>query len=289
MKAQNQKKNLNLILETSTLTPLLYNSPYTEKIIKYLQKEINDYDCKIFIQRDCLREARGFFRTPIYNQFRDCPVYRIDKLLNDGLIDNRNYKQCDAYSILIGGHITPLSNHNRFQAFFYGDLIFNAVDYTNLKDMIDERRNNYYSHLNPDQVSISLNTRNIINGWGSFYKKNTIDLVLCLNLFSDDYIDEFSNNQILINGQHQTIIDAVDANDGSLWNYQFTYNQTTRTFNRDKYHYWNAFYFNASNKTKGDWKIVTADSGFKKNSTNPDYFPIQTNIFDSKSYKNINR
>lgn len=46
-----EKKIMHVYLETSTVFPLLYITPYTENIIETIQYLDNKYSCAYFIQK----------------------------------------------------------------------------------------------------------------------------------------------------------------------------------------------------------------------------------------------
>jgi uncharacterized protein (TIGR02145 family) len=293
-KQQTSKQPLNVYLETSTVLPLLYITPYTQPIIEQINELNNNYNCTFYIQSDCLREIRGQFLdtwNSDENKWGDDPCFRASKILSSGhsSLDNPT-TTADLFALLIGGHIrfggiySPnYTNHNRFQAFFYADLVgIDAVEQTLREALeifilkVNGRRGHYYKVLD-DSIytsetaitcdTFSINTHDIVNGWGSYYK--TDDLVLSLKVFNDSFINEdnINVNSIDVNAPCQNI---RIYNNSMIWTEGL----------RDRFHYISALIHNY-NKGNNVSKMILGDKRFDSHCKNISLLSNGTPILNS--------
>lgn len=281
-------------LETSTLLPLLYITPYTNKTIKELNKLNKQPDIEFYIHFDCLKEIQGRFENNSTKKWRDDPVYRYDTI-NEKL-DNKlknikiNKDLNSAIRILLDGDIGDLENFNRFQVLFYLDLVLDqSRDICDIARGIEKRREEYIK-ICVDAIKyekLNINTDNIISGWGNHYLENNSNLNINVKIFSDipdsyentnvQLFIEDDNNQLEV--QEMKLTEAIH-NETFMFPWDKKHrlklykkkNWTNRYIvNRDSYHFQCTMNHVLNNRFK-DWSIIIADGGFKNHLKNKGIF-----------------
>lgn len=197
------KEEMYVYLETSTVFPLLYITPYTENIIETIQYLEENYDCKYFVQKDCLREILNQFdETNIYDnvnemkkRFQDDLIYRL-KNISEQTKKGIKIEKSDLFASLLGGYIAfgenlqakayAFKNHHRLKAFYYSQSINSSEVISQLLKNIEKEDNNIINYLKNgiNNNQIQLNTHEINSGWGNFYKTNE-NIVKNLDVIDD--------------------------------------------------------------------------------------------------------
>lgn len=284
---------MNIYLETSTLLPLLYITPYTEHIISHINSLPSD--TKLFIHQDCLLEIRGMLETGYINNqgrltfyngvrvWKDIPEERARLVTNSGLQFSRD----NAISLLIGGDITPLGNYNRFQAFLFHDLVDVSNDWNQFIQNIENRRTNLINTINCWIANQTFNiTNNILPGWGTFYNQQVL-IQKSITIFEDN-LPEFSNNIAVswnvsrtpITGPFRDAIQNLLTHPNTSIRCKFPWNGRSLTIvnnnmtvsanmNRDKYH----FLAVCQHANHNNWALLVADGRFAKMCQDVNLYP----------------
>lgn len=174
---------MKICLETSSLLPLLVSTPYTERLIKRITNEKNEY----FIFKDCLREAMNakFLQIDSYN----C------------ILENQTHNNF-ALSIIrnINEHFTSQNLHHNYArgcTIFIIDILdqpyvsLNYEDYCKeVHDKIKEKIDRIKLRLSNNKISLTNNSIEYYWWISPDFKNSPFSLSICV------INDEESTNSI---------------------------------------------------------------------------------------------
>lgn len=259
----------SVYLETSSIIPLLYNTPYTSAVISVINDIVSKKNkCNFYIVNNCIRETMRFFcyEHSSSNRVQDDIIFRLERI-RDNIQKNHLINDADLYTALIGGNIRHqnFKNKHRFMALYYSSFIQNVLEdndgqvrLNSFISLISEHmqsRHNMLSDLsdtlccshNPIIVNgtkrLSINFIEKIQGWGSYYGSETDTGNINVEILPDN-MDMFLTS----------IPDPADAIKEESF---FSQNN----IQNDKYHFVCSYkHFEQNNKKKS--VMIVADSGF---------------------------